>query len=196
MFDFKVGQKYKTRNGKIAIINKVLENTHFFYSVLGSCDTKVLQWSDMGRHFNMQNPSPYDLVDLIEDVPTVKGNEMNKHRNYEFIVAFAEGKEVENFYNNKWHTVTDLDQLSTYTQFRIKPKTKTINGFEVPVPMDKEPEQRSKYYYPCVTSNEFYSQEVFSLKWDTKNFERGICFSNKEDAIKTAKAMLGIDPNT
>jgi hypothetical protein len=194
MFDFKVGQKYKTRVGQTATIQNI--NHHLLYPIRGFINGIATSWTPKGKIWEKYE-SLEDLVELIEDVPTVKGNEM-KHKNHEFITAFINGESVQYKFasGDYWHNVKDLRDLDYEVTYRIKLKTKIINGFEVPMPMDKEPKQRSKYYYPCLVSNEFYSEEVFSLKWDTKNFERGVCFSNKEDAIKTAKAMLGIDPNT
>ena len=194
MYNFKVGQKYKTRSGEIAEIINTKYKTEY-WPIAGYVHNKKISWSKHGYVFNKNCLDPDDLVELIEDVPTVKGNEMNKHRNYEFIVAFAAGKEVE-YFCNKWHKVTDLYQLSGDTQLRMKPKTKTINGFEVPVPMDKEPKPDSKYYYADVNNDELYFSTWYTASYDKLQFKRGLCFSNKEDAIKTSRAMLGIDPNT
>lgn len=124
---------------------------------------------------------------------------MAKHPNYEFIVAFAEGKEVEFKYceSGPWYLVEYLHHLSDDSMiFRIKPKTRMINGFEVPCAMDKEPREGDSYYYSDITLYELYSKGTYNSAWDKKNFDRGICFSNKENAIAVAKAMLGIDPNS
>lgn len=74
------------------------------------------------------------------------------------------------------------------------PKTRIINGFEVPVPETKEPEFGTKYYLAS-TLNECFCAKY---TWDGEGFEvrslgRGLVFLNKEDAIANAKAMLGID---
>lgn len=123
---------------------------------------------------------------------------MAKHPNYEFIVAFAEGKEVEMKYHtdSPWYPVEYLSELEEHEFFRIKQKTHMINGFEVPCAMDKEPEQNQEYFIPALDVDDFYDINFYNCGWDKKNFQRNICFKNKEDAIAAAKAMLGIDPNS
>jgi hypothetical protein len=122
---------------------------------------------------------------------------MNKHPSYEFIVAFAEGKDVQySLPSGKWIDVQSLRDMDYDYKFRIKPSTKTINGFAVPTPMNKEPARNSMYYYPSVAHLSFFDEKNYVTGWDKSNFERGLCFANKEDAIATAKAMLGIDPTT
>lgn len=60
-----------------------------------------------------------------------------KHPNYEFIVAFAEGKEVEFKVKgldgawDKWEKVSTIGTFSTpdYCEFRIKPEKKRTVGY-------------------------------------------------------------------
>lgn len=196
MFDFKVGQKYKTRNVKIANITGLLDATQFFYPVQGECNGDDLHWTVNGRNFNPYSPSPYDLIELVEDTQTVEGNEM-KHKNHEFITAFINGESVQYmFASGDWMDVKNLRELDYEVPYRMKPKTKNINGFEVPMPMDKEPEKHSTYYYPELTNPALFMYNRYATDWDKKNFDRGICFLTRKDAVATAKAMLGIDPNT
>jgi len=76
------------------------------------------------------------------------------------------------------------------------PKTRVINGFDVPAPETEEPEFGTEYYLASTLN------ECFCVKyntWDGERFEvrsleRGLVFLNEEDAIANAKAMLGIDP--
>lgn len=123
---------------------------------------------------------------------------MQKHPNYKFIVAFTEGKKVQFKYSKSgnWFRVDRLSQFEEYEFFRIKQKTRMINGFEVPCAMDKEPEHCQEYFMPRLDVDDFYITSFYNCGWDEKNFKRGICFTNKEDAIAVAKAMLGIDPNS
>lgn len=74
------------------------------------------------------------------------------------------------------------------------PKTRIINGFEVPAPEAVEPEC-GNYYLVCIDRARFYESHV----WDNDEadrlwLERGLIFLSIEDAIANAKAMLGIDP--
>ena len=123
---------------------------------------------------------------------------MAKHSNYEFIVAFAEGKEVEFKYcdSGEWFNIEYLNELDEHRIFRIKPKTRMINGFEVPFAMDKELSHGQDYFYPHICESELYGLSSYYTEWDRTLFQRGLCFSNKKDAIAVAKAMLGIDPNS
>ena len=57
-----------------------------------------------------------------------------KHKYYEYIVAFAEGKEVEYTYSNQWpewwRTVKDLAMFDCLnTKFRIKPEVHLTAGY-------------------------------------------------------------------
>lgn len=85
--------------------------------------------------------------------------------------------------------VSDLDIVGMYQ------KTRTINGFEVPIPETEELKVGNWYFSPRILSDEFCEAE----KWiggssDLRALNRGLVFLTKEDAIANAKAMLGIDP--
>lgn len=83
---------------------------------------------------------------------------------------------------------------SQYDLF-MKPKTRIVNGFEVPSPVKTPPKSFDYYYIPSVQSDVFYCPYVWSGDiFDKKCLERGLVFLTKEDAAATAKAMLGIDP--
>lgn len=75
------------------------------------------------------------------------------------------------------------------------PETRIINGFEVPAPETEAPEDGDRYYAADIGSRRFY--EVYTWEGDNIDFrvlKRGLVFLRKVDAIATAKAMLGIDP--
>jgi hypothetical protein len=81
------------------------------------------------------------------------------------------------------------------------PKTRIINGFEVPVPQAKEPEAKEselgvEYYLANTGHEDFYVKcnRWVGAIWEMRCLERGLVFLNKEDAIATAKAMIGINP--
>jgi hypothetical protein len=83
----------------------------------------------------------------------------------------------------------DYDIISMY------PKTRVINGFEVPAPETTKPAYGTKYF----SSSLGYVDMAVDHKWnnddfDTRVLKRGLVFLNKEDAIANAKAMLGINP--
>lgn len=77
----------------------------------------------------------------------------------------------------------------------MKPKTRIINGFEVPLPESESLEETDTYYVADTVSHSFYETSLWSggtidMTW----LSRGLVFLTKEDAIANAKAMLGIDP--
>lgn len=96
---------------------------------------------------------------------------------------------------NVWVTLRDHPFWTTDYKYRRKPKTVIINGFTVNAPMDKEPDYGAEYFMPCLSAESLYDSSNYTIDWDKQNFERGLCFSNKEDAIAMAKSMLRIDPS-
>lgn len=75
------------------------------------------------------------------------------------------------------------------------PKTRIINGFEVPAPETTKPDCGTAYF----TADAIHKDMVDFHEWDnddydTRMLKRGLVFLNAEDAIANAKAMLGIDP--
>lgn len=58
-----------------------------------------------------------------------------KHKNYEWIVAFAEGKAVEykgfglDFAYDHWQEVTSLDVFNQHAMFRLKPEQRKTIGY-------------------------------------------------------------------
>lgn len=67
----------------------------------------------------------------------------------EALIALANGEEVE-YYKHEWMdvnrlSVRDLTSSDNMYKFRLKPRTITINGIEVPAPFD--PKYDDKYYY-------------------------------------------------
>ena len=67
----------------------------------------------------------------------------------EALIALANGEEVENWNGSIWWDVEGTWQidvfLKTDRKFRLKPRTITINGIEVPAPF--EPKVGEKYWF-------------------------------------------------
>lgn len=87
------------------------------------------------------------------------------------------------------------DRLCDDDIIGMYPETRVINGFEVPAPETEELEYGTSYYLASLEGRHFLSR----VTWDDHEMDRlwlkrGLAFLNKEDAIATAKAMLGIDP--
>lgn len=80
-------------------------------------------------------------------------------------------------------------------EFRLKPRTITVNGREVQAGETVAPTERCQYWFPCFREEEL----VESFPWDDddkediKLLELGLVHLTKEAAIAHAKAMLNID---
>ena len=76
------------------------------------------------------------------------------------------------------------------------PKTRIINGFEVPAPETQDPEEGTTYYIPILHTVNLYGKAVWyrDEQWHKRYIKRGMVFLNAEDAIANTRAMLGIDP--
>lgn len=75
------------------------------------------------------------------------------------------------------------------------PKTRIINGFEVPAPEHDAPNVEDEFYIPFLSMEDYCDEFTWvGDKWDSRILKRGLVFLNEEDAIANAKAMLGINP--
>lgn len=76
------------------------------------------------------------------------------------------------------------------------PKTRIINGFEVPAPEAQAPEEGNTYHFPILHTIDLYGTDKWYRDeiWHERYLKRGLVFLTEEDAIANAKAMLGIDP--
>ena len=89
------------------------------------------------------------------------------------------------------------DLVAKYIQaVRVVPETIMVNGFEVPAPVDVEPNKGERYFVP----NPAHKGFVHSYIWEGDDYDytllpRKIIHSTRENAIAHAKAMLGIDPS-
>ena len=111
--------------------------------------------------------------------------------------ACAEGKEVERQdIDGKWYKKHATCGFEFGRRYRIKPRTITVNGFEVPEPMREAPVVGVEYYLVDVSNDRMAAAYLWRNHTADKCWlSRGICHYTKEAAIAHAKAMLGIDPN-
>ena len=70
----------------------------------------------------------------------------------EALIALANGEEVEYLYGTEWESVTGNQILITAItgdkfKFRLKPRTTTINGVEVPAPFEPKEDEDCRCYY-------------------------------------------------
>ena len=114
--------------------------------------------------------------------------------NLDVVLAAANGEEIQ-YFNQRgaWMSKTG-GNLNAGVKYRIKPRTITVNGFEVPEPVTDKWWEMSGGYISDVTRCDFF---VFTTCDQGREIagKRGILHTTKEAAIAHAKAMLGIDPN-
>ena len=109
------------------------------------------------------------------------------------LIALANGEEVEcrayekNWINanNKHHTLSLFFDISF--QFRLKPRTITINGIEVPAPF--VPKEGDKYYHISIQTSIGYGWN----EWESSDYDaRASIFGawQTEDEIKQVVSAL------
>ena len=69
----------------------------------------------------------------------------------EALIALANGEEVEFFYRDAWDSIGEMividHFISDKSKFRLKPRTITINGIEVPAPFEPENDDEKENSY-------------------------------------------------
>lgn len=93
--------------------------------------------------------------------------------------------------NKEWTSLKEIHPLwEVGTEYRRKPRTININGFEVPEPMRDAPDLGSSYYMPLVGFHRMYDQFYWAGDNDLDRLNSGVCHATKEAAIIHSKALL------
>lgn len=80
-------------------------------------------------------------------------------------------------------------------QYRRKPRTHMVNGFEVPAPMVEAPIGDRAYWIPAIDSRSYASCSFWDGdSFDATRLQRGLVHATKEAAVANAKAMVGVQP--
>lgn len=90
---------------------------------------------------------------------------------------------------------TSISELANdYHQFRIAPRTHTLNGYDVPAPETEEPEVGTEYW----VLDSFERDGVCQHSWGGDKCDlfalQNSLWLSKEDAIANRKAMRGENP--
>ena len=106
----------------------------------------------------------------------------------EALIALANGEEVEFFYRDAWDSIGEMIVIDHFIsdkfKFRLKPRTITINGIEVPAPF--EPKEGEIYFYLNPHAHAGYGPNT-TIEW-RKYLQFGVW--RTEEEIKQVVAVL------
>ena len=109
----------------------------------------------------------------------------------EALIALANGEQVEFFYRDVWDSIGEMIVIDHFIsdkfKFRLKPRTITINGIEVPAPF--EPKEGETYWCFSTQTVIGYGHNVYeSERADRRFINMGAW--RTEDEIKQVIATL------
>ena len=100
-------------------------------------------------------------------------------------------KRWEFFYGTVWHECSTSISWDERTQYRRKPRTININGFEVPEPLREAPKEDTEIFLLDVCSQSLVDQDEYC---NTPSYNRilglGIMHLTREAAVIHARALL------
>lgn len=83
------------------------------------------------------------------------------------------------------------DDFACAIEFRLAPRTVTVNGVEVPAPESVAPEEGTYYFVVALHLDDLFSEEVWcGDEEDGLWLSKGLVYFSKEYTIARAKAML------
>ena len=126
---------------------------------------------------------------------------MAEHKHAQVLRAIADGVPRSEFeiICAGWKAWESLQNFGSWVycpddwEIRRKQQCITVNGFNVPKPLDVMPKE-GKVFSPHVGRLELFEDSIARSEWAARVMERKCAHSTKEAAIAHAKAMLGIDP--
>lgn len=118
----------------------------------------------------------------------------------EALIAHLQGENVVCYAGRKWLgfmeafgniRINEMEAYGSGWQFRIAPRTITVNGVEVPAPEIMVPEKGTWVYVASPASKDMFHKSIWvGIEGNVDLLNMGIVYLNKEDAIARAKAML------
>ena len=109
----------------------------------------------------------------------------------EALIALADGGEVEFFYRNVWDSIGEMIVIDHFIsdkfKFRLKPRTITINGIEVPAPF--EPKEGEIYWCFSTQTVIGYGHNVYESERADRRFINMGAWRTEEE-IKQVVAAL------
>ena len=114
------------------------------------------------------------------------------HKYKDLIIAWANGEDIQ-YWSDELQSWRDLCQpnFNFDGKFRVKPKTISINGVEVPAPEQQALDTGTIYYMPSLLNSTLFG----CCSWDNdgedkRTLSRGLVHLTKEAAEQHAKALL------
>lgn len=109
------------------------------------------------------------------------------------ITGLANGETIQLFIDGKWEDKSNPSFDSAPENYRIKPKTININGFEIPAPLREPPKAGTSIYIPLVTSTSGGSPYMMTAWSGTaahlEYLRLGLVHSTPEAATAHVKAL-------
>ena len=103
----------------------------------------------------------------------------------EALIALVNGGEVEFFYRNVWDSIGEMIVIDHFIsdkfKFRLKPRTITINGIEMPAPF--EPNE----FEDCYMLSDLYAHGYTKTSW---KYSKSVPAWRTEDEIKQVVSAL------
>lgn len=114
----------------------------------------------------------------------------------EALIALANGEVVEVQYLGKiqWYEVSMAEPLSTFKEsgnnFRLKTRTITLNGIEVPAHF--EPKVGERYWFLCINQENWYTSTINkNLPSDKYRIEFGV-YQTEEEIKQVVEALQSV----
>jgi hypothetical protein len=99
-----------------------------------------------------------------------------------------------------WGLTSIVDHISCFNwtdhaNYSNKPKTHTVNGWEVPTPATQPLDRGQEYLYVDMSHPKWVNRDNWTgHEIDHRRLERRVLFLTQEAAMANAKAMTGINP--
>ena len=193
----KEGKKVVTRDGKNVRIASFRNGDDTFPITavvdIGTRDA-VTEYPLNGSYFSSGKEHNLDLF-MADDEVEQESSELQAwcKEILPVVQAAANGEEIEWLNDGEWER-KDFHSFYNSHKYRIKPKLKMVNGFEVPMHETSALSDNTTYYTPDIHNKAFNTLYWWGDSDDHRFLASGIVYLDKESATKCAKAMLGINP--
>ena len=112
----------------------------------------------------------------------------------EAMIALANGEEVEFFYRDVWDSIGEMIVIDHFMsdkfKFRLKPRTITINGIEVPVPF--EPKEGDGFWHISTENNNGYAWQHFEDKKIDYSYIQFGAWRTEEEIKQVVSALRSV----